>query len=334
MEGDLKIARNTLFVLLIVTALVFIIYLVKSLFGISDDNPEKVIVAMIGLVGIALTSSVTILGLIFKKSIDEKNIRLQLESEKRFRMDTALRAIELMHPEIEDVANLQEKREGALITISTLKEHVLSMNLLSSLWEQGKVSRGVAIHIIDQGLCANDRLVQINAASLLNDNSDKLTDGDGNFSFPDSVYLKWNNNLAARAKDSVFTALIKCMLSQDKEYWKNHSLNQFLYCMYKIMEDGSHSRVQGGAALCTQKLINIVAEGKLESGFCPPDRNSIHYKELLEKANKILPDVYDESKFITQKTFNLSIDIKKWGNQELDFFETIHYQEPEGDSNK
>jgi len=240
-------------------------------------------------------------------------------------MDTALRAIEIMNPNDKDVANLKEKREGALVAVSTLNEHDLSLNLMEPLWEKDLISNKVAVHIIDQALSDSQERIQIKAAGILHDNSEKLILSEGEFVFPNSVYLKWNRDLASSAKDSIFEALLECMLSKKKDYWKSYSLNQFLYCLYKIMGDTEYKRTSMASALCAKELIEVISDGSLSSGFCPPDQDNIRYSQIQELADQIVPDLDSCVAKITQSDYNLSVKISEW--EEEDWFKTLTNEE-------
>src|SRR5687768_3966357 len=81
-------------------ALLLTILLIAALIFYSRGAPPAsqfpITVAIIALVGTLWTGAITLMGLLLKDSVDRRNALLQAESEKRLRMETALKAVELM----------------------------------------------------------------------------------------------------------------------------------------------------------------------------------------------------------------------------------------------
>lgn len=317
MDGRSSLIRNLSVVLVAIASFLSACALLLWLVGFFDfsgssEDEAKIIAATVALLGVLASSTVAVLGTMFKQSFDERSLALQREAEDRFRTDTALKAVDLMATEDGKELESNMQREASLIALATLGHHDLALNLVGQLWPSNLVSTRCAMTAIDSALRSSQERVQRHAAEVLGEYIPGLVTEDGAYSFPDIVYLKWDESLPASAKYDILDTLLQCMLSKPVEFWKSSVRNQFLYSLFKIMGDSSDTTVSVGAALCAKELVQQCSGGDLTAGFCPPDRQSIKYSEILERAESIAPTLEACFERTTNTMYEYSVQLLSW----------------------
>lgn len=294
----------------------FLVVLIMWQIGLFEFGPNasdaKVVAATLGLVGVLFTSTVSVFGLMFKHSIDQRSLTLREESEARLRKETALQAIELMTSTSDKIGLGKERKEGALIALANLGELNLSIILLENLWANDQIGTSTAVNLLDEAFMTGTPIDQQRASTILEKYHAKLVESESSFHFPNCVYLKWNAELDYPTKYEVFTALVNCMLSKPKSYWKNHVKNQFLYTMHRIVELEPDERLKYSAALCSKELSSLLNNEIEDGGFIPPDRETIGYGEINAIAEHCLQRCYERGTTTTEQHFQLSESISKW----------------------
>mgnify|MGYP001571988185 CR=1 FL=1 len=150
----------------------------------QNDTGGKAIAATIGLVGALLSTVVTLVGIVFKYSIDDRNARqadldakrnfsLALEEEKRNRIETSIRALDLIGENNKDAMHIATG--GALIALVSLGELDLAVNLLDQLWPQSIVTSLVAKNVLLEALKAKSEETQILAGNVLYRNVSQIS---------------------------------------------------------------------------------------------------------------------------------------------------------------
>ncbi len=227
----------------------------SGLFKFSELSDGKTIAAVMGLFGALFTSMTTTLGYILKHSIDTKNLILKEEAEKRLKTQTVISAVDLMDlPAEKDSPNT--KLEGALFACANLGEINFVISILFKLWPNKIISDLIAVKLIDMALNSNDRKCQEEAAVLLGENYKRLMPSNDLWLFPDCVNGRWKPDLPELAKASIFLALIKSNLIVPRSKARRGSLHSaFLYNLYLICKNDSHTHYKVAAAGCIKKLI-------------------------------------------------------------------------------
>jgi len=102
-NANVKVIGVAFVALVLFLAVSTLIFWAVGLFEYTESNADaKIIAATISLFGVLATGSITVLGLMLKHSFDCSSLALQKDAEARFRMDTALKAVELMNPQKRD----------------------------------------------------------------------------------------------------------------------------------------------------------------------------------------------------------------------------------------
>ena len=121
----------------------------------ATDSGAKVVAAVLALIGVLGTAVITFIGLLFKRSFDVRNSRLQEEIENRLgmeakhnqamqkeaadrlRMETAIQAVGLMSTST-GVEAAKSQQIGALFALASLDQLELALALLELLLKRRK----------------------------------------------------------------------------------------------------------------------------------------------------------------------------------------------------
>jgi hypothetical protein len=169
----------------------------KGAVGGSTLGAGPAIAGALALAGTALTTSVTILGLLLKQSMDARTLRLQEDnamregaSQRRLQLDAAMQTVKLLSLADGTPAPLVQT-SGALIALANLGEVHMAVALAAELWPKAHVSSSSAVHVVDLALATPDRDLQMSAAVLLHANVARLDTGPDRFEWP-SALDKWD----------------------------------------------------------------------------------------------------------------------------------------------
>lgn len=172
-----------------VVALFGIVVLVVWQTGLLDKKTPasntQLVVAMLTLLGGLVASSFTLVGVLLKHSIDRRSASLAGEAEARLKLETAIKAVELLT--MPDGASAPgERQAGALFVLASapLQQLDLALALLSEHWGSGAISSSAAIWVIDRALREPDPQMQSQAAWILRSHLKEVAR-------PDSQDLHW-----------------------------------------------------------------------------------------------------------------------------------------------
>ncbi|HEX8222271.1 MAG TPA: hypothetical protein VF605_00480 [Allosphingosinicella sp.] len=307
-------------------AIAAVLVLVLSYWGATMDAAGRasVIVASIGLVGVIFTASLTLIGLLLKDSIDRRAAILQHEAELRLKAETSLKAIELMTAKDLTPALAAERREGALIALSSLGYHTLILLLCERYWKEDAISPDLIMGVIDDCLKTNDQQLQRRASSLIEENAERLPLSPREYAFPPSLFLGWRTDFPSDVKHALADGLMMAMVSRPADYWESQVKNQFLYSVFTMFVTEDDKRFKTACALFAMRICEHL-EGSGSAGFMPPDRFMITYAEIRVAALRalgfedgstypeeaVLRDKLDQK--ITEATYALSGKISEWG---------------------
>ena len=132
--------------------------------------------AILGIVATFITALASLAGIFLKAASDaqaerrlnaeaEKARAIQRESEARLKLEAAIRAVELLGEGKDEVAP-RIKRAGALVTLSNLAEHSLTLALLTELLASNGISATAAEYVLNNALSSNDASLQSSAAHI------------------------------------------------------------------------------------------------------------------------------------------------------------------------
>ena len=142
----------------------------------KDATGARTLAASLALIGAVLSTAVTLVGIVVKYSIDDRNAQLaavesgrnyllSVEAGDRNRTDVAIRAVSLLSENNKDTT--MHQIGGALLALANLGELELSVSLLATLWPNCKVSTQVADVILQKALQGDSDYVKRNAAEVL-----------------------------------------------------------------------------------------------------------------------------------------------------------------------
>ncbi|MEP1096431.1 MAG: hypothetical protein ABJG78_15040 [Cyclobacteriaceae bacterium] len=243
----------------------FLLFQKYGFFNFSDEEATaKVVAAILILIGSFSTVVATLIGLLFKRSLDNKNlllqeetIRLQEESEKRLKLDTAIKAVELFKS-ASGVSKPQESA-GALFALVELNQLQFTFTLLLQLWPKDLIENPTAIWVLEKGLNSKDESISIKAASILNLHSHKLHD-EGLRHWPPS-FTRHIQGIPQRARELLLRALIESLLHADYATWNREVINGDIIFLSNLLRDDPSELIKKSAAAYQSVLLNHLPYG-------------------------------------------------------------------------
>ena len=211
----------------------------------GSDPSSKVVAAALALLGGLVAAIVSIIGIVLKYSIDQRTeTRLQIEAtraaadrkaesdrasalqtqaEQRLNLEAAIRAVELLGVKKGHDATIQ--RAGALLALSSLNQHSLTLELTSYLLEHNSLEPATACALIDAALRRGDEGVKRGAVLILYHNATRmLTETDTN---APSTITNWEDCLNTKyvRRIAVF-ALSRVLLARPFAIWQSRFENE------------------------------------------------------------------------------------------------------------
>ncbi len=274
-------------VLLFIVLLVFLWNspLMKFDGSVSSSN---VVAAMIVLIGGLLTAAITIIGVLLKYSIDQqtdrrleieskRNADMQIDAEKRLKLEASIRAIQLFSNENGTLAH-PVQRSGALYALTSLGQYELALSILYQLIDEKKVDSGTVSDIINQSLLCGDESVQDQAMGLLSLRTESVMT-DMELMIPESIMgCKQKFPLSVRESIPFFLAKVISLrtASQWKENEKIMSVGSIIACLAIFWEEEKDGRIRQNAEVLLNHILEIY--GEIHLVFHP--RKKIDLNEL------------------------------------------------------
>lgn len=239
-------------VIIIVSALLWL----TGLFNFTGtDVAAKIMVAALTLVGTLFGATITLVGLMLKRSLDARNLILQTEAEERLKLDTAIKAVELFKSASGSTSTAESA--GALFALTRLGQSDFALSLLEQLWPKGLVETPSAIWVINKSLQSMDDGIVELAAQILLSNSELLKDGKGGKSWPRDHDLEWSSELPFLARKNLLESNIISLLSADFGYWNRSCLNVHIVLLTKCFREDLSPVIKQSAAAFLIVLLMI-----------------------------------------------------------------------------
>lgn len=183
------------------------------------SRDATIIAAVLGLVGVALTSVVAVIGYRFKRAYDSRSQSIQENEQARLELDTIVNALGLL-----STANGAEvsstQRTGALVVLAELSRMRFALSLMRTLWIDNKITTNSAIMILDLALRADDPLSKAEAAELLLLNRTRLLHKhDSGYDWPPCIDGKWNLQADVHVRETLLLALMQLVVERKSEDW-------------------------------------------------------------------------------------------------------------------
>jgi hypothetical protein len=217
-------------------------------------SDAKVFAAVLGLVGGLFATAMTFVAALLKHSVDVRTLGQAQETEARLRLETSIRAVELLTDQGEKAT--EARQAGALFVLSSLDQLDFSLALLTELWPAGDITTTAAVWVIDRALTSGDERLQVDAASLLSKHGKLLTATARCFEWPACLTLKWRNDIHVFARENLLEALVKATASRPMEKWEDVCVNALVVQFNCIRETDDALHNKNGAALCMNLLLD------------------------------------------------------------------------------
>lgn len=210
----------------------------------------------LGVVGAILSALVTLIGILVKYSIDDRNAELAAVAEKRNRIEAAVRAVDLLGE------NNPHQVGGALLALVSLGELELAVSLLASIWPAGLVSAHAAGVVVEKSLIAGSEEVKDSAAVVLSRQASQIgQDGYNIWPIPSTG---WRTDLPDNCRLGLIHAAAEWMIVELKKSSGPDSLPvdssvDPTLVLIKALDD-PHSYVRVTAAACLRPLRDFLPE--------------------------------------------------------------------------
>jgi hypothetical protein len=289
--GAPELGRVLLLVAIVLMLLFAASFVLLWQLEVFDANTRKsnaqILAAAIGLVGVLVTASLTFIGVLLKHSIDLRTIQQNAETEGRLRLETSIRAVELVSQE-EGTAT-KTRRAGALFVLANLNQLDFASALLSQMWHDRQVSPSAATWVVNRLLLSGEPSLQEAAAVELEANAHTLARSDG-FQFPESMLFRWSNELPTTARESILSAFIMMILSKPREDWSREDLNTCVYQLDIVRKQDKDSHVRNGALLCLDALLEAREIDDPDLFIFAPN-GKLHVGDLIAEVRPLVPEI-------------------------------------------
>lgn len=243
---------------------------------LDGKTDTEVLAAVLGLLGGLFAASLTFVGALLKHSVDVRTLRLTWETEARLRLETSIRAVQLLATSDGRTAP-PTQQAGALFTLVRLGQLDLALPLLREIWPRGEISSSAAVSVVDEALRSGDEALQRNGAWIVAANAPRLRDERACWDFPESVSLRWTTDLHVYAREGLLEALIGALVSAAPTDWPRGCTNAFLVQFDAIRKVDDREHLRAGAVLAMHLILNshryagvefelIVSEGSVNIG--------------------------------------------------------------------
>ena len=226
---------------------------------VFDANTRKsnaqILAAALGLVGVFVTGALTFIGVLLKHSIDLRTAQQAAETEGRLRLETSIRAVELIAEEGETTA--ETRRAGALFVLANLNQFDFALALLTQMWANREISPRAASWVVDRLLLSGNPVVEFSAASLLSNRADALAVPPSGFIFPACASYRWPSRVSRTARETLLTALMKLFLSRPRQDLDDSVLNGLIVQLNIIRNEDDVDYIRNGALVCLDALFHV-----------------------------------------------------------------------------
>lgn len=217
-------------------------------------------------VAAGVTASVTLVGLLFTRSHNQRNLALQREAEKRLVLETVVKSLDLVAPT--GTYAPSAKIAGALAALVHLGHPVIAMRTLGAAWGDGVVENASAVWLINEVFGSRTEQSQLEAATLLDIYAPELcADAPGNFSWPMSIEFEWPSDMRLDARLHVFRAVLRTLTSKPLDWWnKGGRAGWALSLLDEVIRKDLDGDVRGEAAVAARTILPVVKLATLQCG--------------------------------------------------------------------
>ena len=242
-----------------------ILWRTDALVFTGTDPSSKVVSAVLALIGAFLGSVVSILGIVVKHAVDrrteerlqseaQRTAVLQRDAENRLKLEAAIAAIQLLATQ-SGAPSLAIQRAGALITLSSLGQHTLTLALMGELLQRNELEPSTAAVVLEHAFRSRDVDVQTDAMARLDDSAAQLLTPNG-FDLPPSILLR-AQDMPMHVRRWVPVVVGRVLLARPLRDWKSPRFSPSAYtllgtlCVFWEAESHPTSKRDAAAILGT-----------------------------------------------------------------------------------
>ena len=230
-------------------------------FNFGTDASAKIVGTAFTLVGGLVASMITLIGIMLRQSIAQRNQDLKEEAEKRLKLEAAIKAVGLLSTDSGGEVSMAQ-RTGAIYSLAHLGQIELATDLLKLAVVEGNIPPHAIASLIDLAFRANKPIVHQNAAEILRDHYKKLLLDNGKAEWPSSISSKeWPQDLSLLTRQSAIIGLMNLLLARPKNEWYEGSLNSFIMFLVAAFQSETIKWLKINTAYFLQEILKIYPKG-------------------------------------------------------------------------
>ena len=313
-------------VVLVFAAFIVLLWKIGFFNFTGTEASSNIVASSIALVGGFFGSLVTFVGIFLKHSIDQRNAdlnqqaekRLSVESErnnqikeegeKRLKLEAAIKAVQLLSTSSgEEVPPTQ--RAGVLFALTFLELPELALKMLSQMIPNNLIDPSTACWIINHILELDNRPLQEEAMTILNNYPEKFLLDRGQCSLPRCIFEDWDTKLSDFVRTKAALAILKILSVRPFSAWNSGVLNTFVATLNNIYENETIQEVKNGVGLCLEKIMRVYPE----SYILHPPYGDVFIDDVKVKLSRLVKD----PNYATYDSFiDLSSTLEHWSKIE------------------
>jgi len=243
----------------------------------GTEASAKIVGTALTLGGGLVATMVTLMGLILRQSVEqrnadmreeaekrlsldaERNANLQKEAEKRLKLEAGIRAVALLGTDTGgDTSMLQ--RTGVLFSLARLGLPDLAIDLVRSMSPHDIIEPESIASLLDVAIRSNDRLIQRVATELLRDHSEMLSSGGGSC-WPSALALLWPQEWDYFSRQNILEGMMNALLTHPRSEWEGAALNVFVVRFVIALRSEQDHRLKAPIAAVLHDLLKIYPKG-------------------------------------------------------------------------
>ena len=264
--------------------LIFYLVVLKNLglLNFTDSaSDEKAIATAVGLVGGFVGSLVTVVGLVLKYTLDEKNYLLQkqtlalqsqteervktendrsnllaMQAQRRTEVEASIQAISLM-TSTKDKKVTRSERAAAMLLLADLKSYPLCLSLTNYMLEKNRLDAGPACWLLNQAMQVENKVIATQASDITRVFVNRMLKNDGTAFFPAVLLGSDFFKLIEDVRMDGCNALIDLMMLKQFSEWHPDtffSLFSSLHLIWKNTDD-AETDIKYSSGIALSKFV-------------------------------------------------------------------------------